>query len=102
MIDLTTKYLGYKLRSPLVASSSPLCKDIGRLQQIEDAGAGAVVLHSLFEEQIAVEGNALDRFLTENADSHAEALSYFPDLASYNIGPDGYLRHIERAKKALS
>ena len=102
MIDLTTNYLGFKLRSPLVASSSPLCKDIGRLQQIEDAGAGAVVLHSLFEEQIMLEANTLDRFLTEGTNSHAEALSYFPDLGSYNIGPEGYLRHIERAKKTLS
>ncbi len=102
MIDLTTSYLGFRLRSPLVASSSPLCKDIGKLQQIEDAGAGAVVLHSLFEEQIVLEGNALDRFLTEGSDSHAEALSYFPDLQSYNIGPDGYLRHIEHAKRVLN
>jgi dihydroorotate dehydrogenase (fumarate) len=101
MIDLTTGYLGLKLRSPLVASASPLCKDLANLQKLEQAGVAAVVLHSLFEEQINAEAEALDRFLTNGSDSTAEALSYFPDLNSYSMGPKAYLSHIQRAKKAL-
>ena len=101
MIDLSTFYLGRKLRSPLVASSSPLCKDLGNLQKMEEAGAGAVVLHSLFEEQIMLEGQSLDRFLNANADSYAEFASYFPDIGPYDFGPRAYLLHIRAAKKAL-
>jgi dihydroorotate dehydrogenase (fumarate) len=101
MIDLSTYYLGQKLRSPLVASSSPLSKDLSNLQKMEEAGAGAVVLHSLFEEQILLESESLDRFLNAGSDSYAEAANYFPDLASYDIGPRAYLEHIRAAKKAL-
>jgi dihydroorotate dehydrogenase (fumarate) len=99
--DLSTTYLGLKLASPLVVSSSPLCEDIGNLRRMEDAGAAAVVLHSLFEEQITLESNGLDRALTAGAGGNPEARSYFPDLRSYNLGPDGYLEHIRKAKKAL-
>jgi dihydroorotate dehydrogenase (fumarate) len=101
MTDLSTYYLGRKLRSPLVASSSPLCKNLSNLQKMEEAGAGAVVLHSLFEEQIALEGQSLDRFLNAGSDSYAEFSSYFPDLGPYEIGPRAYLLHIRAAKKAL-
>ncbi len=101
MIDLTTSYLGLQLRSPMVASASPLCKDIGNVLRLEDSGAAAVVLHSLFEEQITIESQELDRYLSESADSYAEAVSYFPDMRSYNIGPDGYLGHIRKAKQAV-
>jgi dihydroorotate dehydrogenase (fumarate) len=101
MIDLTTPYLGKTLCSPLVCSASPLCEDVGQLRRMEDAGAGAVVLHSLFEEQIRREGLDLDQFLEQNTDSYAEAVSYFPDMNSYNLGPDGYLEHVRRAKAAL-
>jgi dihydroorotate dehydrogenase (fumarate) len=101
MIDLSTFYLGRKLRSPLVASASPLCKDLGNLQRMEEAGAGAVVLHSLFEEQITLETQALDKFLNANADSHPEFTGYFPEIGPYDIGPRGYLLHIQAAKKAL-
>jgi len=83
MIDLSTRYLGLTLKSPLVASSSPLCKDIANLIRMEDCGAGAVVLHSLFEEQILIEGASLDRTLNDSTDSHPEAQSYFPDLGAY-------------------
>ncbi len=100
-MDLTTTYLGRELSSPLVASASPLCEDLGNLRRLEDAGASAVVLHSLFEEQIEKDSLALDRALTAHTDSYAEALSHFPDLQSYNLGPDGYLEHIRRAKAAL-
>lgn len=101
MIDLTTGYLGLKLRTPLVASSSPLCKDIGSILRLEDAGASAVVLHSLFEEQIQVESGELDRYLTETADSYGEALNYFPEMGSYNFGPEPYLNHIRKAKESV-
>jgi dihydroorotate dehydrogenase (fumarate) len=101
MIDLTTTYLGKTLCSPLVCSSSPLCEDTSQLRRMEDAGAGAVVLHSLFEEQIRREGLDLDQFLEQSTDSYAESTSYFPDMNFYNLGPDGYLEHLRRAKAAL-
>ncbi len=102
MIDLSTQYLGLKLRNPLVVAASPLCKEIANLRQMEDAGAAAVVLHSLFEEQINIESNELDRFLWDGADISAESTTIFPALESYNIGPDGYLEHIRLAKQAVS
>ena len=100
MIDLTTSYLGLKLRTPLVASSSPLCKDIANILRMEDAGASAIVLHSLFEEQITSESGVLDRYLTEGTESFGEALSYFPEMTSYNLGPDPYLNHLRKAKES--
>jgi len=102
MINLSTKYLGLKLKSPLVASSSPLCKDLASLRKLEDAGAGAVVLESLFEEQIMIESNDLDRNLWQSADVSAEAQGYYPDFDTYNLGPEKYLEHISQAKKALA
>jgi dihydroorotate dehydrogenase (fumarate) len=102
MTDLATTYLGLRLASPLVASSSPLCESLDNLRRMEDAGAAAVVLHSLFEEQLALESNGLDRALATGAESNPETSSYFPDLKSYNLGPDGYLDHIRKAKGALS
>jgi dihydroorotate dehydrogenase (fumarate) len=101
MVDLTTRYLGLTLKNPLVASASPLCEDIDNIRRMEDAGASAVVLHSLFEEQIALEGHDLDRYLTHGAESFAEALTYFPDMTEYNLGPEGYLDHLRRAKAAV-
>jgi dihydroorotate dehydrogenase (fumarate) len=101
MIDLRTRYLGLTLASPLVASSSPLCESVQNIRAMEDAGAAAVVLHSLFEEQLDVESLHLDRYLSHGAESYAEALGYFPDLQGYNLGPDGYLEHIRRAKAAV-
>ena len=101
MIDLSTRYLGLSLESPLVASASPLSERLDNIRAMEDAGAAAVVLHSLFEEQIDVESEQLDRYLSHGAESHPEALDYFPDLAGYNLGPDGYLEHLRRAKEAV-
>ncbi len=101
MINLSTNYLGLKLKSPLVASSSPLCKDLANLRKLEDAGAAAVVLESLFEEQIMIESNDLDRNLWQSADVSAEAQGYYPDFNTYNLGPEKYLEHISQAKKAL-
>lgn len=99
MVDLTTNYLGLKLQSPLVASSSPLCRDVANVRRLADAGVGAVVLHSLFEEQIDAEAAALDRALSAGIEQ-AEAQAYFPDMASYNIGPEAYLEHIANCKAA--
>jgi dihydroorotate dehydrogenase (fumarate) len=101
VIDLTTTYLGLALKNPLVVSPSPLCQDVGRIRAMEDAGASAVVLHSLFEEQIALEGAHLDRTLTAQADGYAEAVSYLPDLRTLKLGPDEYLEHIRKAKAAV-
>jgi dihydroorotate dehydrogenase (fumarate) len=101
MTDLSTSYLGFSLKNPLVVSPSPLCQDLGSIRQMEDAGAAAVVLHSLFEEQLTLESQELDHFLAHGTDSFAEALSYFPDLGRYNLGPDEYLEHIRKAKAAV-
>ena len=100
-IDLTTGYLGLKLRTPLAASSSPYCKDLANILRLEDAGASAIVLHSLFEEQIQVESGELDRYLTESAESTGEAMSYFPEMLSYNLGPEPYLNHLRKAKESV-
>jgi dihydroorotate dehydrogenase (fumarate) len=101
MTDLSTTYLGLGLKSPLVASASPLCEDVDNIRRMEDAGAAAVVLHSLFEEQITLESNQLDRYLSQGVESFAESLSYFPAMANYRLGPDDYLEHIRRAKAAV-
>src|SRR5512143_7643 len=99
-MDLTTKYLGLTLKNPLVVSASPLSEDIGKIRQAEQAGAAAVVMHSLFEEQIVLESEQLDRSLSEG-DSYAESLSYFPDLGSYKVGAEIYLENIAKAKSAV-
>ncbi len=101
MPNLTTKYLGLTLKNPIVASAGPLCKDIGHILHMEDAGISAVVLHSLFEEQIAIESESLDTYLDAGAERFAESLSYFPDLGNYNVGPDGYVEHLRKAKQAV-
>jgi dihydroorotate dehydrogenase (fumarate) len=101
MIDLTTKYLGLTLMNPLVVSASPLSEDLGNIRRMEDAGASAVVLPSLFEEQLQVESNALDQFLSQGTESYAEALTYIPNMPGYHLGPDGYLEHVRAAKQAV-
>jgi dihydroorotate dehydrogenase (fumarate) len=100
-IDLSTNYLGLKLKSPLVASASPMCQEVGNVRRLEDAGASAVVLHSLFEEQIDVDSDQLDRFITRSSDVSAEATSHFPDLLYKVMGPETYLKHIARCKQAV-
>jgi dihydroorotate dehydrogenase (fumarate) len=101
MVNLTTHYMGFGLRNPLVASSSPLCERIDNIRQLEDAGIAAVVLHSLFEEQILSESKNLHHGLTYGSESYAEATQYFPDMRQYNLGPEGYLNHIRNAKEAV-
>jgi dihydroorotate dehydrogenase (fumarate) len=85
-MDLSTTYLGMELKNPLVASSSPLTREISRLRQMEDAGAAAMVLYSLFEEQIRMESHTLNEHLWQGAESFAEALSYFPEAPEYQTG----------------
>jgi dihydroorotate dehydrogenase (fumarate) len=101
MLDLTTKYLGLKLRTPLVPSASPLSQEIDSIRRLEDAGASAVVLYSLFEEQLRQETMELDHHLNEGTDSFAESLSFFPQPGEFRLGPEGYLNHIRRAKEAV-
>ena len=101
MPDLATDYMGLQLRSPLVASSSPVTAELGSLRQLEEAGAAAVVLPSLFEEQISFEVMEIDRLLETGAESFGEATSYFPELDTYNTGPDQYLELIAKAKEIL-
>ncbi|MFL7871356.1 MAG: dihydroorotate dehydrogenase-like protein, partial [Anaerolineales bacterium] len=101
-MDLSTTYLGMKLKNPIVPSASPLSRTVSSIRKLEDAGAAAVVLYSLFEEELNQESRTLDRYLTEGTESYAEALSYFPEAPTYTeIGPDSYLEHIHRVKKAV-
>jgi len=101
-MDLTTTYLGFKLKNPIVASSSPLWESVSNLRALEDSGVSAVVLPSIFEEQLLVEGEHLNRDLARGTESFGEALSYFPVLSDYNLGPAGYLELIRKAKSAVS
>lgn len=100
-MDLSTRYLGLDLRNPLVASASPLCESVRNLRALEDQGIAAVVLPSLFEEQLKLESNMLDSDLSRGTESFGEALSYLPDLGGYNLGPEGYLEMIHRSKAAV-
>ncbi len=102
MPDLTTTYLGLKLKNPLVASASPLSKKVDNVRRLENAGAAAVVMYSLFEEQITHESQELDHYLERGTHSFAESLSYFPDLDHYNLGPERYLEHLHKVKQAVS
>ncbi len=101
-MDLSTNYMGLKLSSPLVAAASPLSYNLGSMKSLEDAGASAIVMYSLFEEQIHQESQQLDHYLNYGVNSFAEALDYFPDLTHYNIGSDEYMKLISQAKQSLS
>ena len=100
-MDLSTTYLGLKLKNPLVAAASPLSKNLDNFKVLEDAGIAAIVNHSLFEEQITHEIGELQHYLNKGSESYAEALSYFPRVTDFNLGPEEYLTHIYRAKKAV-
>jgi dihydroorotate dehydrogenase (fumarate) len=100
-MDLTTNYLGLVLKSPLIASASPLNNNVANVRAIEDGGAGAVVLPSLFEEQIEAEVAAVERFFAAGADSFAEALSYFPQVAASQAGVERYLELIHEARESV-
>jgi dihydroorotate dehydrogenase (fumarate) len=101
-MTLTTRYLGLTLRNPLVVGASPFCDNIAVARQLEDAGAGAVVMRSLFEEQINAEQRALVYHVESAAESNAEATSYFPAYAEYQLAPDQYLRQLTNLKSSLS
>jgi len=101
MDELSTHYMGIPLKNPIVASASPLSHSLGGIRQLEDAGAAAVVMYSLFEEQITLESHQLDRYLSNGAESFPEALSYFPEMDYYNVGPEEYLTLLHRAKEAV-
>lgn len=101
MVDLSASYMGLSLNTPLVASASPLTGHLDSLRRLEDAGASAVVLPSLFEEQVTHEGLEVHGMLSQGAESFAEAQGYFPDLEDYNTGPDSYLALVEKASVAL-
>jgi dihydroorotate dehydrogenase (fumarate) len=100
-MDLTTRYLGITLRSPLVPSASPLSDEVDNIKRMEDAGAGAVVLHSLFEEQLTREQESLSHHLMYGTESFAEALTYLPEPEEFRVGPEEYLEHIQKAKAAV-
>jgi dihydroorotate dehydrogenase (fumarate) len=100
-MKLNTTYLGLELRTPLVPSASPLSEDIDNIKRMEDAGASAVVLHSLFEEQIERERHEFHHYLSAHTDSFPEALSFFPEPSEFRVGPEEYLEHIERAKRVV-
>ena len=100
-MDLTTTYIGLTLKNPIVPSASPLSRSVEHICQLEDAGAAAVVMYSLFEEQISHQSHQLDHYLSYGSDSFAESLSYFPGMAVYNIGPEEYLNLISRAKRVV-
>jgi dihydroorotate dehydrogenase (fumarate) len=101
MIDLTTTYLGLKMRTPLVPSASPLSQSLDDIRRLEDAGASAVVLYSLFEEQLRQESAELDHHLSAGTESFAESLTYFPQPGEFRLGPEGYLNHILKARDAV-
>ena len=101
MTDLRTQYLGIKLKNPLVASASALSKKLENIKKIEDAGISAVVLFSLFEEEIQNESLALNYFLTRGTESYPEAITYFPDLDNYNLAPERYLNLIQKVKESM-
>ena len=100
-MSLVTSYLGMILKNPIVASSSPLSHTVDSIRRLEDAGAAAVVMYSLFEEQITFDSFYIDYYLTTGTNSYAESLSYFPEMEGYNVWPDEYMNLIRRAKVAV-
>jgi dihydroorotate dehydrogenase (fumarate) len=100
-MDLSTSYLGLTLKNPIVPSASPLSRSLDTMKRLEDAGASAIVLYSLFEEQIEHESAELNHYLRYGTESFAEALSYFPHTEEYSLGPDEYVEHVRKAKEAL-
>jgi dihydroorotate dehydrogenase (fumarate) len=100
-MTFTTSYMGMTLKNPIVASSSPLSHNLDSIRRLEDAGAAAVVMYSLFEEQITFDSLYVDYYLTSGTNSFAESLSYFPEMQNYNVSPDEYMNLIRQAKEAV-
>jgi dihydroorotate dehydrogenase (fumarate) len=101
-MDLRTKYMGMTLKSPLVVAASPLSRTLDGIKKIEDAGASAFVMYSIFEEQIEYEQKELYYHTTTGTEAFAESTSYFPNIEEYNLGPQEYLNHIRKAKESVS
>lgn len=99
-MDLSTTYMGLLLKNPIVPSAAPLSESVDRIRQMEDAGAAAIVMFSIFEEQIQAEDRALDERLRAGTESFAESLSYFPAIGDYRVGPEEYLETIRKAVEA--
>jgi dihydroorotate dehydrogenase (fumarate) len=102
MIDLSTTYMGLKLKNPIVASASPLCDSVDKIRLLEDHGIAAVVLPSLFEEQLVVDSESVDADLARGAEAFPESANFFPRMMTYNLGPYGYLELIRKAKESVS
>ncbi len=102
MIDLSTTYLGLKLKNPLVASASPLSEKLDNVRHLEDCGVSAIVMYSLFEEQVIRESLELDRFLSHGTHTYAEALTYLPEVGRYSLGPEAYVENVYRLKQATN
>jgi dihydroorotate dehydrogenase (fumarate) len=102
MVDLTTTYLGLQLKNPLVASPSPLTEKVENVKRMEEAGIAAIVMYSLFEEQIIHESLELDHFLNRGTETYAESLTYFPNIGRYSLAPDKYLERLEKNKRAVN
>ncbi len=102
MTDISMQYLGMKLNGPIVVSSTPISESIDNVRHLEDAGASAIVLPSLFEEQLALESRTLDEDLSRGTNSFAESLDYLPDLKDYRVTQNGYLEHLRRAREAVN
>lgn len=100
-MDTRTTYLGLELKHPIMPSASPLSRSTDTIRRLEDSGAAAVVMHSLFEEQITLESEQLDHYLSYFTDAFAEALSWYPEQKDYRVGPEEYLENIQRAKEAV-
>ncbi|MDS4027619.1 MAG: dihydroorotate dehydrogenase-like protein [Candidatus Contendobacter sp.] len=100
-MDLRTTYMGMELQHPIVASASPLSGSVANIKRLEDAGASAVVMFSLFEEQLQHESAALEYLMTAGTESFAESLNYFPEMDDYTVGPDSYLDLLRRASDAV-
>src|ERR1017187_2195722 len=102
MTDMSMHYLGIKLSGPIVVASTPLSESIDNIRHMEDAGASAIVLTSLFEEQLALESGALDDDLSRGTNSFAESLDYLPDLKDYRMTHEVYLEHLRQAREAVA
>src|SRR5947209_1918192 len=100
-MDLSTDYMGMRLKNPLVPSASPLSRNLDSIKRLEDAGAAAIVMYSLFEEEITQESNALDHFLSYGEESHSEAMSYLLDTGDNAPGPQEYLELLRSAKQSV-
>ena len=100
-MDITTSYLGLKLKNPIVPSASPLSKDLGKVKAMEDAGAAAIVMYSLFEEQLTHDALELLHYTSTTQDGNAEAVSYFPEPDEYFLGPEEYLKHLSKIKESV-